>query len=149
MFQHRPMNGGLPYAPFRDIVNCFPALAKKAVLCLEEDAREPWFRELFEHFNVTDEELEASVISLATFIGESTKIENDDISKVIEKSKITELPASVIMLLLSRIGQTTLAMFYATARDALRSDESLHKLEELLETVNEVCSNLKQQSVEV
>ncbi len=137
--QMRPQGGGLPYAPYRDIVNCMPSLARRAAYCLADEYREPWFDEYLKATGTNDEQLGEAAVALAQFINLCRQPELDAPDKVLAKSKFADLPPAAQLAILAKVGQVTLAMFYGSSRDALRVDEKPLALDALLETAEQVC----------
>lgn len=142
MMQMRPAGGGLPYAPFRDLVNCFPSLAKKAAHCLAEDAIEPWFKDYLDSNNVTNNDLCDAAKALAMYINGCRQPELASPVDVLNASEFTNLKPAAQLAILTKVGQVVMAMFYAVSRDALRSDEKPFAMDALLKYVDQVCKQL-------
>jgi hypothetical protein len=143
MLQMRPPGGnGPPYAPYRDLVNCFPQIARRAVYCLENDYREPWFDEFLKTTGVTDDDLCAAAVAAAQYINKCRSPELPSPVEVLEASGFSTLPPPAQLAVLAKIGQVTMAMYYAVSRDALRSDEKPVGLDALLAKADEIQSEL-------
>lgn len=134
---------GMPYAPYRDLVNCLPSLARQAAYSLDEDSREPWLKDLLSSTNTSEPNIGDAVIALANYINHCRKPELDDIPKVLQESGFETLNPIAQLVVLARLGQSTLAYYYATSRDALRIDEKPLALDALLDTATKVCEELK------
>ncbi len=144
MIQARPQGGGLPYAPHRDLVNCFPAIARQAAYCLDAEYREPWLQSVFDHFGVTERELAEAVRATAGYINQCRVPEMATIDETVKASGLLELNPIAQLAMLAKIGQVVMATYYGTSRDALRVDEKPLHLDALLETASEICSKLQE-----
>lgn len=135
----------MPYAPYRDIVNCFPSLARQAAYNMADKNSERWYERLLEKMidvSNQDEELADAAVFLANFINKCREPELDSIGKLLETADYDNLTPGATTAMLARLGQVTLAMYYAASRDALRIDEKPLHLDALLKTVEEVSAKL-------
>lgn len=142
MLQIRPPGGGPAYAPYRDLVNCFTQIARRAAYCLEKDYREPWFDEFLKSTGVTDDDLCAAAVAVAQYINKCRLPELPSPVEVLEASGFSTLPSPAQLAILAKIGQVTMAMYYAVSRDALRADEKPLGLDSLLAEADKLQSEL-------
>lgn len=141
--QMRPPGGdGPPYAPNRDLVNCFSQIARRAAYCLTNGYREPWFDAFLQATGVTDDDLCAAAIATAQYINQCRRPELPSPVEVLDASGFASLAPPAQLAMLAKIGQVTMAMYYATSRDALRLDEKPMGLDSLLATADKLQSGL-------
>ena len=142
MLQVRPQGGGTPYAPFRDLVNAFPQIARRAAYCLAKEFQEQWFATHLRETGVTEDQLGQAAVSVARYINECRKPDLASPTQVLDAAGFSALPVPAQMAILAKIGQVTMAMYYACSRDALRIDEKPYGLDKLLQLAEEVESAL-------
>lgn len=142
MIQMRPSGGGLPYAPNRDLVNSFPQIARRALYCLTDEYLESWFKDYLKNNNIGNEDLCAAAVATAQYINQCRQPELGDPVEVLNSSGFAGLTPPVQLAILAKIGQVTMAMYYATSRDALRVDEKPMGLDSLLAEAERLQSAL-------
>jgi hypothetical protein len=145
--QIRPREGGCPYAPFRDLINCFPQIARRAAYLLAPEAREPWFEEYLKSAGVTDDELSEAAKCVALYINHTCDPTIGDPLEVLALSGFNKLSVAAQLAILARVGQVTMAMFFACARDALRPNEKPTGLDQLIADSGKIAAAIKGVSV--
>jgi hypothetical protein len=141
--QYRPRDGGLPYAPLRDLVNTFAQIARRACYLLDPAARDEQFKRFLESNQVSDEDLSKSAECLARYINFCSTPDIKEPIEAINKSGFNELSESAQIAILSRVGQVLMAMYYICSRDAFQPQEKPLGYDQLVSELAEISTLIK------
>jgi len=129
------------YCPERDIAHNGPFLIRSALMALDEQFHEPWFKQYLSEHNVTLEQLwEAARLMCRTL---RYVLQEHDIGSALELSGFAALPAQLQVSIYTRLGQMLLAAIFSGIKDVNRPDSDPPL------SIEELCCACEEIDVEV
>jgi hypothetical protein len=123
-------------------VNCFPQIVRRALYCFGEEDKEAWIVDYLKENNIREEDLGKAAVAAAKYLNNCQITELDDPVKVLESTGWNDLPHRAQLAVLARIGQIAMAMYFASSRDALRTDEKALGIDDLLALADKIEAKL-------
>jgi len=125
VIQRRPLNSRAEtrdayYAPERDVAYLGPGLLRHAMLALEEQWWEPWFRQYAEEHGVTAEDLISAAKPFAEGVNKIIRAKDPVVA--LTESGFTELDPAVQAAFYIKIGQVFLAAVFVGVKDVSRPE---------------------------
>lgn len=103
------------YSPERDLAHIGPGLIGQAMLALDEQWQEPWFKDFMAHYSVSEDMLGQGAQVFAKALNRIVALENPVIA--LEHVGFDKLPPPVQMALYCKIGQVLLAGVWSGVKD--------------------------------
>lgn len=135
--QIRPQGGGNPYAPDRDIANILPSIIKQALDSLGTDGPDEALNDIINKYDITEEQMTAVAVSLAKFFVAIADSTVPNLKIALERSGFKDVNGPARAVLMSRIGQLIVGLFFECYRESRSFNEKLKTIDQLLETAVE------------
>ncbi len=142
MMQIRPREGGLPYAPDRDLANILTSMAARAAHLMDDES-EPWFAMLLESTQTSKSDLVEAAKRAALYFSGCPRADIDTVDQLLADTGLVESYYGALTAFLARLGQVVLATYFPMVRESIRIDETPARLDELLLAVKEFANACK------
>lgn len=118
VLQLRPIGGGTPYAPARDVANIFPFVCKLVALRLEQ---QPWeeVRRVCAERGVSDTQLGEAIAAFARFCVIAHEDPREDMATALRRAKWFDCHPTAQLAVMCYLGQVLAGVFFSGIRDAM------------------------------
>jgi hypothetical protein len=148
VFQIRPKEGGMPYAPSRDLANTFPQLIRHCAYTVGHPDWRWALGDFLESCGVPPDQIRAGLDLAAKSLYDYVKAATDPLATdshvAADSAGLLALPQPVLFTILAALGAVTLSYGFCCMKEAHRPGEAVAGVAELLSD----CEAMRQKITE-
>lgn len=135
--QMRPREGGISYAPYRDLSHNYPGIVKLALRMLAETEWTVLIGDYLRANNVKEEDFVPVAEAVADYVLNCLKKDVKSPYEALEQAGFLKLPVAVQLAFMAKLGELFTSFFYSCTREAHALNEVQLGLDELMKEAKE------------